>query len=117
MLIGLAFGVAVKWLLKWMRRRDAGRDKQICLTLAAAYLSFYVANSPAGVSGTWLVGLPLSRKGSQKEVLSMPENFACRVLRLAALTCRRHCSCDLWAVWGCNNSLGHGCACTGVWSL
>ena len=51
MLIGFAFGVAVKWLLKWMRRRDAGRDQQICLTLAAAYLSFYIANSPAAVSG------------------------------------------------------------------
>lgn len=51
MLIGLAFGVAVRWLLRWMRQRDAGRDQQICLTLAVAYLSFYVANSPAEVSG------------------------------------------------------------------
>ncbi|DBA74298.1 TPA: Son of sevenless 1, variant 2 [Trebouxia sp. C0004] len=51
MLIGLAFGVTVRWLLSWMRQRDAGRDQQICLTLAVAYLSFYVANSPANVSG------------------------------------------------------------------
>ena len=51
MLIGLAFGVAVRWLLGWMRQRGAGRDQQICLTLAVAYLSFYVANSPADVSG------------------------------------------------------------------
>ncbi|KAL0021928.1 hypothetical protein WJX79_007439 [Trebouxia sp. C0005] len=51
MLIGLAFGVTVRWLLSWMRQRDAGRDQQICLTLAVAHLSFYVANSPANVSG------------------------------------------------------------------
>ena len=55
MLIGLAFGVGVKWLLKWMRRKDAGRDQQICLTLAAAYLCFYIANSPAAVSGDGIV--------------------------------------------------------------
>ena len=67
MLIGLAFGVGVKWLLKWMRRRDAGRDKQICLTLAAAYLSFYVANSPAGVSGKSAFEPTPLCKGSQNK--------------------------------------------------
>ncbi len=55
MLIGLAFGVAVRWLLSWMRQRDAGRDQQICLTLAVAYLSFYVANNPANVSGLHII--------------------------------------------------------------
>ena len=58
MLIGFGFGVAVRWLLRWMRQRDAGRDQQICLTLAVAYLSFYVANSPAEVSGKHAVFLP-----------------------------------------------------------
>lgn len=58
MLIGLAFGLAVRWLLGWMRSRDAGRDQQICLTLAVAYLSFYVANSPANVSGQCCVHAP-----------------------------------------------------------
>ena len=56
-LIGLAFGVAVRWLLRFLRRRDAGRDQQICLTLAAAYLSFYIANSPAQVSGKIVRGV------------------------------------------------------------
>ena len=76
MLIGLAFGVGVKWLLKWMRRRDAGRDKQICLTLAAAYLSFYVANSPAAVSGNLACWAPLLEKGHRGDVLSILENYA-----------------------------------------
>ena len=59
MLIGLAFGVTVRWLLSWMRQRGAGRDQQICLTLAVAYLSFYVANSPANVSGQPFPSCPL----------------------------------------------------------
>ena len=41
----------MRYVLRFLRRYGAGEDAQIALTLACAYLAFYTANSPAGVSG------------------------------------------------------------------
>ena len=49
--IGLAFGIACRYMLRFMRYMNASIDQQVGLTLALAYLSYYVANSPAAVSG------------------------------------------------------------------
>lgn len=50
-LIGYAFGVATRYLLKWLQNRGAKPPQELAITLAMAYLAFYVANSPA-VAGT-----------------------------------------------------------------
>ena len=50
-LIGLAFGISTRWLLRFLQRWGASAEQQIALTLAAGYLVFYTANSPAAVSG------------------------------------------------------------------
>ena len=49
--IGLAFGIACRYILRFMRWMNATIDQQVSLTLALAYLSYYTANSPARVSG------------------------------------------------------------------
>lgn len=43
--IGLAFGLATRLVLKWMHRRGHKAPEQLALTVACAYLSFYVANA------------------------------------------------------------------------
>lgn len=50
-LIGLAFGVAMRYVLRWMRHLGAGLEQQVAMTFAVGYLSYYTANAPAGVSG------------------------------------------------------------------
>ena len=49
--IGLAFGIACRYVLRFMRNMGATIDQQVSLTLALAYLSYYTANAPAAVSG------------------------------------------------------------------
>ncbi|KAK9828685.1 hypothetical protein WJX72_001519 [[Myrmecia] bisecta] len=51
LLIGLACGVVTRGLLKWMRQRGAKPPEELAITLAMAYLSFYLANAPGHVSG------------------------------------------------------------------
>lgn len=57
--IGLAVSAAAHAVLRWMRRRGAGVDHQVALTLAGGYLSFYGANSVAlsGVVAVAVFGL------------------------------------------------------------
>ena len=50
-LIGFAYGVATRFILRFLQRFGATAEQQIALTLACGYLSFYTANSPAKVSG------------------------------------------------------------------
>ena len=50
-LIGIAFGIATRHILGILQRVGASAEQQIALTLAAGYLVFYTANSPAKVSG------------------------------------------------------------------
>ena len=54
-LTGIVYGFCTQLLLKWMRRLGATTDQQIALTFACAYLSFYTANGPIGVSGDHVV--------------------------------------------------------------
>ena len=46
LLIGLAFGAATRLLLKLMHRKGHKVPEQLALTLAMAYLAFYIANAP-----------------------------------------------------------------------
>eukprot|EP00884_Botryococcus_braunii_P006187 jgi/Botrbrau1/1556/Bobra.0107s0044.1 len=55
--IGLAFGIGVQYCIKWMVRTGAGVAEQVGLTLAVAYLSYYVANAPAALSGVIAVAV------------------------------------------------------------
>ena len=50
-LIGMAFGIGTRYVLRFMRHLGAGIEQQVALTFALGYLSFYTANGPAGVSG------------------------------------------------------------------
>ena len=50
-LIGFGFGIATRFILRFLQRFGATAEQQIALTLACGYLSFYTANSPAEVSG------------------------------------------------------------------
>ena len=50
-LIGIAFGIGTRYVLRWMRHLGAGIEQQVALTFALGYLSFYTANGPAAVSG------------------------------------------------------------------
>lgn len=45
-MLGLAFGILTRLVLKWMHRRGHKAPEQLALTVAMAYLSFYVANGP-----------------------------------------------------------------------
>jgi NhaP-type Na+/H+ or K+/H+ antiporter len=44
--LGLLCGVATRLVLKWMHRRGHKAPEQLALTVAMAYLVFYVANGP-----------------------------------------------------------------------
>ena len=46
MLVGFVFGVATRLMLKIMHRRGHKAPEQLALTVAMAYLCFYVANAP-----------------------------------------------------------------------
>ena len=48
--LGLAFGVATRLVLKLMHRRGHKAPEQLALIVAMAYLSFYVANGPCETS-------------------------------------------------------------------
>lgn len=48
--IGLAMSLCTAYLLSWLRWRGAKPHIENTVVLAVAYLSFYVANSPAHVS-------------------------------------------------------------------
>ncbi|EIE21844.1 hypothetical protein COCSUDRAFT_56295 [Coccomyxa subellipsoidea C-169] len=49
--LGLAFGVLTRLVLRLMHRRGHKAPEQLALIVGMAYLSFYVANGPCGVSG------------------------------------------------------------------
>lgn len=44
--IGFALGFITKWLLSLLRSRGAKAPEEMALTLAMAYLAFYLANAP-----------------------------------------------------------------------
>lgn len=67
--IGLAFGITCRYILRFMRYMNATIDQQVSLTLAFAYLSYYVANSPARVSGNPLLPGKTNFRGSSKPPL------------------------------------------------
>lgn len=50
-LIGIGYGIATRFILRFLQRFGATAEQQIALTLACGYLSFYTANAPAKVSG------------------------------------------------------------------
>ena len=50
-LIGLGFGIAMRYVLRWMRHLGAGLEQQVAMTFAGGYLAYYTANAPAEVSG------------------------------------------------------------------
>ncbi|KAK9788845.1 hypothetical protein WJX73_003600 [Symbiochloris irregularis] len=50
-LVGYAFGIATRLLLKLMHRRGHKAPEQLALTLSLSYLCFYCANAPLEVSG------------------------------------------------------------------
>ena len=45
--MGLVFGVVTRFMLKLMHRRGHKAPEQLALTVAMAYLCFYVANAPS----------------------------------------------------------------------
>ena len=51
MLVGFVFAYATTWLLTWLKWMGAKPPEILTLTVAAAYLAFYVANGPLHVSG------------------------------------------------------------------
>ena len=44
--IGIAFGWLTKWLLTLLRSKGAKAPEEMALTVAMAYLVFYLANAP-----------------------------------------------------------------------
>lgn len=44
--IGIAFGWLTKWLLTLLRSQGAKAPQEMALTVAMAYLVFYLANAP-----------------------------------------------------------------------
>ena len=44
--IGFACGFVTKWLLSLLRSRRAKAPEEMALTVAMAYLAFYLANAP-----------------------------------------------------------------------
>lgn len=44
--IGFALGFITKWLLRLLRSRGAKAPEEMALTVAMAYLAFYLANAP-----------------------------------------------------------------------
>lgn len=45
-LVGFACALATRLILKWMHRRGHKAPEQLALTVAMAYLAFYLANGP-----------------------------------------------------------------------
>lgn len=56
-IFGYAFGAATRLLLRLMRRFGAGRDQEVALTLAMAYLAYWVTASPGRGSGVVAVAV------------------------------------------------------------
>ena len=50
-IVGLIFGLVTRLLLKVMHRRGHQAPEQLTLTVAMAYLCFYIANAPRAASG------------------------------------------------------------------
>ena len=58
--IGFALGFLTKWLLSLLRSRGAKAPEEMALTVAMAYLAFYLANAPGTALSTVIVlSLPL----------------------------------------------------------
>ncbi len=55
--LGLAFGILTRLVLKFMHRRGHKAPEQRALTVAMAYLAFYVANGPCARPGPLLIKL------------------------------------------------------------
>lgn len=65
-LLGVFFGLALIISLHYMRRAGLDREPEIAMSVAIAYLCFYVAQGPAGLSGPVAVvttGLMVNAKG------------------------------------------------------
>eukprot|EP00963_Diacronema_lutheri_P011663 scaffold1431_cov346-Pavlova_lutheri.AAC.8 len=65
-LVGAFFGYGLIITLHYMRRAGLDREPEIAMSVAAAYLCFYVAQGPAGFSGPVAVvttGLMVNAKG------------------------------------------------------
>lgn len=56
-LLGCVFGFLTRVLLRVMRRFGAGRDQEVALTLAMAYLCYWVTASPCRGSGVVAVAV------------------------------------------------------------
>lgn len=56
-LLGYAFGFLTRVLLRLMRQVGAGRDQEVALTLAMAYLCYWVTGSPCKGSGVVAVAV------------------------------------------------------------
>jgi len=56
-LMGYAFGFLTRMMLRVMRRFGAGRDQEVALTLAMAYLAYWVTSSPCQGSGVVAVAV------------------------------------------------------------
>ncbi|KAK9831565.1 hypothetical protein WJX74_000240 [Apatococcus lobatus] len=50
-IIGYIGGVAMRFAMRFMRRHGSSPDRELALSLAGAYLTFYIANAPLGASG------------------------------------------------------------------
>jgi NhaP-type Na+/H+ or K+/H+ antiporter len=69
--VGLCFGLATRKLIKWLRHRGAKPPQELAVSLAMAYLTFYIANLPLQVSGvTAVVVLGLYGSASGKWMMS-----------------------------------------------
>ena len=49
--MGLAFGLLTRLLLRFMAYLNASKDQEVALTLAMAYLAYWVTGSPCKGSG------------------------------------------------------------------
>ena len=56
--IGFALGFLTKWLLSLLRSRGAKAPEEMALTVAMAYLAFYLANAP-GIALARITGISL----------------------------------------------------------
>lgn len=86
-LIGIAFGIGTRYVLRWMRHLGAGIEQQVALTFALGYLSFYTANGPAAVSGA------LGTKRRTKVPGTCRRNHGCVNLPIHRQRARRRLGC------------------------
>ena len=49
-IIGIGLGFITKWLLSLLRSRGAKPPEEMALTVAMAYLAFYLANAPGNLT-------------------------------------------------------------------